>query len=53
MRWRAHLVLKVEVLDSKNCEGNARLKDTDSHAHGASLMQISAPYLLKSHVGTT
>jgi hypothetical protein len=42
MSWRAHLVLKVGVLDSKNCEGNVKLKYMDSHFHGASLIQISA-----------
>ena len=38
-------MLKVRVLDYKKCEGNVKLKDTDSHAHGASLIQISALYL--------
>ena len=45
--------MKVGVLDSKKCEGDVKLKDTDSHVHGASLIQISAPYLLKSDVRTT
>ncbi len=35
------------VLDSKKCECNVKLKDTDSHVHGASLMQISAVLLGK------
>ena len=45
--------MKVGVLDYKKCEDNVKLKHTDSHAHGASLIQISAPYLLKSDVRTT
>ena len=47
MSWRAHSAMKVGVLDSKKCEGNVKLKDTDSHVHGASLMQISAVLLGK------
>ena len=39
--------MKVGVLDSKKCEGNVKLKDTDSHVHGASLIEISASYLSK------
>ena len=52
MSWRADLVLKVGVLDYKKYEDNVKLKDTDSHAHGASLIQISAFYLLKTDVRT-
>jgi hypothetical protein len=37
----------VGVLDSKKCEGNVKLKDTDLHAHGASTIQISAVFLGK------
>jgi hypothetical protein len=39
--------MKVGVLDSKKCEDNVKPKHTDSHIHGASLIQISAFYLLK------
>jgi hypothetical protein len=38
-------VLKVRVLDYKKCESSIKLKDTDSHIIGASLLQISALYL--------
>ena len=37
--------MKVGVLYSKKCEDNVKPKHTDSHAHGASLKQISALYL--------
>ena len=47
MSWRADLVLKVGVLDYKKCEGNVKLKHTDSHAHGASMLQMSAITLVK------
>ena len=47
MSWRTHLVLKVGVLDYKKCEGNVKLKHTDSHAHGASMLQMSAITLRK------
>ncbi len=53
MSWRAHSAMKVGVLDYKKCEGDVKPKHMDSHAHGASLIQISAPYLLKSDVRTT
>ncbi len=46
-------MLKVRVLDYKKCESSVKLKDPDSHIIGASLLQISATYLLKSDVGTT
>jgi hypothetical protein len=39
--------MKVGVLDYKKCEDNVKPKHTDSHIHGASLMQISALYLSK------
>ena len=39
--------MKVRVLYSKKCEDNVKPKHTDSHIHGASLMQISALYLSK------
>ena len=39
--------MKVRVLYSKKCEDNVKPKHTDSHIHGASLIQISALYLLK------
>ena len=42
MSWRAHSAMKVGVLDYKKCEDNVKPKHTDSHAHGASLIQISA-----------
>jgi hypothetical protein len=45
MSWRAHSAMKVGVLYSKKCEDNVKPKHTDSHAHGASLKQISALYL--------
>lgn len=47
MSWRAHLVLKVGVLDYKKYEGNVKLKYTDSHTHGASMLQMSAITLRK------
>ena len=47
MSWRAHSAMKVGMLDSKKCEGNVKLKDTDSHAHGASMLQMSAIILRK------
>ena len=52
MSWQAYLVLKMGELNYKKCEDNVKLKDMDSHADGASLMQISAILLEKLKYAT-